>query len=1022
MTTILDPNSWTNFNSGTRTMQAGLQAAGKQAARNTDQGARRRPPRLAEALAHVGRGVRPSAPGAHGEGRRACPLDLLRANPVNPISGNKILAGDSELDFVLPAALPLVWQRIYSSGQRRSGLLGQGWSTPLSSALQISEGQVLILDPFQRDIAFALPRAGEALYSLSEKITLERTGERSFELIDENGLCSQFAMLPRSFETAVLVGLVDANDNKISIAWNARHLPESVTDSAGRVFVMDYISHRGQMRLGGISVQRDAVDYEEPTTDVVMRYQYDELGNLSQVINRAGEVTRQFAYMNHIMIEHTQPGGLVSRYEYDEYEWTGKVTRNWTNNGMSWNFRYLNGETLVYDHLGRQELFRFDKRRRFTSMIDALGGETLRYLDNHGNLLGIDAPGGRNASFRYDRRSRPVREENNGRGTGIVYDARVDKPALITDALGATTALRYDARGNLLSVCNALGQRTVVQYDQHGSPLTVTDAAGGVTTFAYNRAAQVISRTDSAGHTSSYSYDVDGRLLRATDDQGAASVYGYDAAGRLVTALHPGGAVERYDYDALGRLLAHTDLAGKRTSYQLDVDGRPLKRIDTHGGVLEYRYDGARRLAELVDDKGRTQRFSYDALDRLVEHSAYDARLTRYRYDASGMLAAKEELGNDTRSDSGSSDTCRIDTCYSRDCAGQVVDKFITRASGTAGAEQLRLRFAYDALGRMTQAINADAIMSFEYDALGQLVAEHTESGGATTVLRHAYDALGQRSVSTLDDAGAPGADIQGGAAPQREHVGDVGDVGDVDGAPGGGSPCAHWLPPASRSEPALAGLFRNDPMGRTMPHMAGQVVAGEGRPVPARTCRYDQVGNLQAVDTGSAHDVIGPILATLQPQLQAGRHAAFDPTHDLLGDGARMPAEGRCDYDAHGNLVEQVAASQARLRCSWNGAHQLVEAVFTRDAQGEQPGVHTIRYAHDPLGRRIAQHDAQGSTRFCWDGSRLVRAAPQQGMAKDIAKDTATDTAKDTATDAAKDAAKDTATDLGQLRSSEAS
>ncbi|MCY0914487.1 DUF6531 domain-containing protein [Massilia antarctica] len=807
-------------------------------------------------------------------GKGSCPLDLARGNPVNPISGCKILAGDSELDFALPAALPLAWQRIYSSGQRLAGLLGQGWSTPLSSALHISDGQLIILDPFQRDITFALPRVGDALYSLSEKITLERTGERNFELIDEDGLRRQFAMLPRAYDTAVLVGMVDTNDNQIRITWNARRLPESVQDSAGRVFVLDYIDHGGQVRLGSVKVQRDAVDYEEPTSDLLVRYAYDDAGNLFQVIDRAGQVVRQFAYTNHIMVEHAQPGALVSRYEYDDYEWTGKVTRNWANNGMSWNFRYLNGETLVYDNLGRQELFRFDKKRRFTGMVDPLGRETTYQLDNHGNVLAVVTPDGRSTSYRYDRRSRLMRMERGGKGTGIVYDTKVDKPALFTDALGATTALRYDERGNLLSVTDALGQRTVYEYDARGLPVKVTDPAGGIKTLAYNRAAQPVSYTDCAGNTSSFSYDVDGRLLSATDTKGRATTYTYDPAGRLSTMVHPDGSTEQVEYDTLGRLLARVDAAGRRTSYQLDVDGKPIKRTDSRGAVLEYRYDPLRRLAELIRENGEAHRFAYDPLDRLSEETGFDGRLTRYRYDNSGLLVAKEEHGATQ-----GKEATRIDTSYTRDSAGRVVDKIMSRMNGEAGTEQLRLRFAYDDLGRMTQATDDTAIVSLEYDALGRLVTERTERGAETTLVRHVYDPLGEPIRTVLADGSVPGA------------------------------PSAAWAQlHQSNASPAIAtaiapGKVRRHTRSGPMPLRAvAQAGAGEGAaPLIAQAC--DEAGSGTPLPAGDPQhgrtawrdEVIGPILAALQPWPDAG--LAFDPAHDGIDDGV----DGDQGWDGRG-------------------------------------------------------------------------------------------------------------------------
>ena len=42
-----------------------------------------------------------------------------------------------------------------------------------------------------------------------------------------------------------------------------------------------------------------------------------------------GKKLRGFAYRNHIMVEHSQPDGLVSRYEYDSYDPLVQVC-NWT--------------------------------------------------------------------------------------------------------------------------------------------------------------------------------------------------------------------------------------------------------------------------------------------------------------------------------------------------------------------------------------------------------------------------------------------------------------------------------------------------------------------------------------------------------------------------------------------------------------------------------------------------------------------------------------------------------------------
>ncbi|MDM5181981.1 RHS domain-containing protein [Massilia sp. DJPM01] len=911
------------------------------------------------------------APNAEGKARRPCPACLLVAQPVNPLSGSKILAGELDLDFALPAALGLVWQRNYSSAQGQAGWLGAGWSTPISDALQVGGGQVVLLDGWQREVTFSLPRPGESIYSPSEKITLSRSGDSSFELIDEEGLRRQFATAATASGIARLVGLLDANGNRLGIGYNGRQLPERIEDSAGRVFMLEFSEHRGAPRLSAIILLPEAGEQGE----VLASYAYDADGNLAEVRNRLDQVTRSFAYRKHLMVEHAQPGGLVSRYEYEHEGAQARVVRNWTNNGLSWDFRYLARETVVTDKLGREQRYRFDANGEFIGHVDAAGGVTERRLDQNGRLLAILDPGGRSIGYRYDERGRVVRVERDGKGTGIVYDARVDKPALITNALGASTALRYDERGNLLSVTNALGQRTSYQYDEHGLPVRVIDPAGGIKRLAYNRAAQLTAYTDCSGNTTRLSYDANGKLARTTDAQGNVTVYSCDALGRLEMVTQADGSTERYEYDALGRLVARIDAAGHRTSYVLDSDGKPLKRIDARGGVLEYRYDAVRRMAALINENGDAHHFVYDALDRLAEESGVDARLTRYRYDASGLLVAKEEHGSGARTE-----YTRIDTSYLRDRTGQLVDQIISRTTGEAQAEQLRLRFAYDDAGRMTRAINADAEVAMRYDALGQLVAEQTDSGGESSLLRHAYDELGNRIETVLPDGRVLNQLFYGSGHLHQINIdGEV--ITDIERD--------RLHRPLSRTQGALTSQFRYDPMGRMLSQVAAPGGVGEGAaPLIARKYDYDASGNLLAIDdrrngrTTYSYDVLGRILSALQPQ--SDERFAFDPAHNLLDDSiagvgriegnrVRVFEDKRFEYDAHGNLSEKLVGRHTRMRFEWNAAHQLVKAVVTRNAGDAVPTVQTVKYVYDPFGRRIAKRDSFGVTRFAWDGNRLL-------------------------------------------------
>ena len=101
-------------------------------------------------------------------------------------------------------------------------------------------------------------------------------------------------------------------------------------------------------------------------------------GDLTAVYGRDGKKLRGFAYRNHIMVEHNQPDGLVSRYEYDRYDTDGKVLKSSNNLGEEWTFDYRKGHTVVTDALGRTEVYGFDENRELVYRIDAEGQRTRR--------------------------------------------------------------------------------------------------------------------------------------------------------------------------------------------------------------------------------------------------------------------------------------------------------------------------------------------------------------------------------------------------------------------------------------------------------------------------------------------------------------------------------------------------------------------------------------------------------------------------------------------------------------------
>ncbi len=501
---------------------------------------------------------------------------------------------------------------------------------------------------------------------------------------------------------------------------------------------------------------------------------------------------------------HAQPGGVVSHYEYDKLEPSGKVIRNWTDDGREWRFDYLSmettptglcGSTRITDQLGRVETVYFTDKKHILGQTDALGGRSTRHIDASGLLMGLTDEAGRYTRISLNDDGLPTEITGpDGAAQRIAYHATFKRPNQITDALGNASGYAYDERGNLSAVTDAAGHTTRYEREPRGLISAIIDATGKRKTLAYNGSGQITRYTDCSEETSTWSYDARGHLHSSTDSLGHTTHYEHDAVGRLTALTQADGSTERFEYDALGRLTAHIDAAGARTVYTLAVDGLPLTRTNALGHALNYAYDSARRLTVLTNENQSPYHFHYDALDRLTAEQGFDQTLTRYRYDPTGLPTEKLELGvselaattNDqSRPNQASEKTFSarnaatlddpwgeqsangntkstepplaggtIRTRYLRDPAGRLTQKLVAGRMGEIGtpSQTRSTRYGYDLAGQLTEAINDHGSrITLAYDALGQLIAETSlGTNGAPTALAHVYDALGNRIQSTL--------------------------------------------------------------------------------------------------------------------------------------------------------------------------------------------------------------------------------------------------------------------------------
>ena len=418
---------------------------------------------------------------------------------------------------------------------------------------------------------------------------------------------------------------------------------------------------------------------------------YDGSGRLDRVTEPLGERYLDFTYdASDRLLRVTDPSSRTVVYGYNASHELVTVTDTM---GYTWTYTYTGTHLLsgVYDPDGHPvEEQAYDAQARVVTQTDALGSDLTIGYGNSGERAVTDRSG-RQTIDHYSPQGALV-SQVDGAGSAPYYtyddsynltstvDALGSVTSLawstcgcavetITDALGYTTTLTYDARNNPASVTDARGNSTSYEYGSYNTPLVITDALGNRTTYAYNANGQAISTTDALGHSTQYGYDTYGQRVAITDALSTVTTYGYDTVGRLVTSTVAAGTslervtvnayddgdrllevtenyvagqsqnyqerynlVTRYGYDKVGRRIWVTDTLGHVTRSEYDAAGRPVtvtvnyttagsgqqNYLDQYNVLTLYGYDGAGRRVWVTGTLGHATRTWYDEVGRVI--------------------------------------------------------------------------------------------------------------------------------------------------------------------------------------------------------------------------------------------------------------------------------------------------------------------------------------------------------------------------------------------------------------------
>ena len=437
----------------------------------------------------------------------------------------------------------------------------------------------------------------------------------------------------------------------------------STTQTSYGLAQTTYTDENGNTRQETRDVRGNVLERVESdgTRELVTSYSYDAIGNLTTVVDPAGNVS-SFRYNSlRKRIESHDPNLGTWHYEYDP---GGRLSAQTDAKGQRTTFAYdatnrrtskttlantskRNVTTWTYDEVRDG----YDNVGRLTTMIDSQGSQTYNY-DQAGRIVRstriID-----DISYtftkRYDLAGRlkwtqyPDGDTVGSESAPLQYDGagRLAKiPGIVTNA-------RYDAAGRLTRQENANGTVTQRTFSNERGWLTSVKTVGleTIQDLSYERdvLGQVTHiRSSFPSETWSYAYDGFQRLVRATSPTtpSASETFTYSADGNLTKRTTLGA----FDYGPTGGERPHAVRTAGGSDYQYDANGNMVS-----GAGRTLTWDGDNRLVSV-----NRMRFAYDGDGTRIkkvaptsttiylgDYEVTDGAATKYIYLA-GALVAKQ--------------------------------------------------------------------------------------------------------------------------------------------------------------------------------------------------------------------------------------------------------------------------------------------------------------------------------------------------------------------------------------------
>lgn len=724
--------------------------------------------------------------GASGPPARQCTQE---GHPVDVARGNVL---DKSTDVALPGAIPLIWEKQYSSARRtdKEASLGPGWAHPFEQSITEYGDSITLRADDGRSIYFGRPKPGESTFHRRERLTLTADAGGAYRVFDHRSRTTRVFSPSSVAGRALLRAIQDPHDNAIVLEHEGDRLSR-VVDTAGREVRVSW----KQGRIVRIEVRA------EQRLEQWVDYAYTSAGFLASATDLFGQADEYEYDRFGRMTAATIKNGARFQYEYEAN--TGRCKHTWGPKG-------LHDVSLDADPAAHTTRTASEEPRIYTwndhglVTCEALpDGQVLRQraYDDDCYLIAETNGAGEGVQFWYDDRGNLVRSVDAA-GNATVWEYAGDRPTKETSPDGLVTHFTHDAAGALTQMVLPTGLTYSFGYDARGRVTAVHMSGALIRSFEYDAAHNIVAEVDGRGARSTYRYDALGRPIARTDPLGHVMELSYDRLGRPIAVRRFDRAMVQSSYDAMGNIVRFSDAAGQVSTIEYCGTGAVAKVTRPDGQTWSFKYNGRERLDEIKNPRGEVYKLVRDEAGRLVAETTFDGRTLEYRYTDAGRLAQIDYPDKTFRAFEYDR-TGRVvseafpdaDITYRRDRMGRLAVASLVEKAGPTITTQIerdafgrviaerqddwRIRYAYDTRGLRTERVMPDgATTRYAYDLEGALVAIEHEAhrmtierdalgreikraeGGGRFSVQSAYDVMGhlieQRAAAPTPGGGVP--------------------------------------------------------------------------------------------------------------------------------------------------------------------------------------------------------------------------------------------------------------------------